>query len=145
MIHNVFVNVVSAIDSVSNPRALNAWIARITINTVRKELLSRKARRLLRLSTEPEDILILTEDQEKQLFIKRFYEVVSKLGPKDHIIFTLRFVEGMTIREVATLCNCSTATVKRRTVKARKRFMGLARNDSILSSIIEDLEYAKRV
>jgi RNA polymerase sigma-70 factor, ECF subfamily len=44
----------------------------------------------------------------------------------DRIAFALRFIEGMELTEVASLCGTSLATIKRRLASARKKFESMA-------------------
>ena len=73
--------------------------------------------------------------------VRSFYAIVRKMAESERIFFVLRFVEGFTIGEIASLCECSPTTAKRRSVRARKIFMREARKDSFLATVIEELDH----
>jgi RNA polymerase sigma-70 factor (ECF subfamily) len=54
------------------------------------------------------------------------------------IVFSLRFIEGMELKEMATACDVSLATVKRRLAAAEERFLDLARKEEALRPWIEE-------
>lgn len=138
VVHQAFANVISSIGTIANPDKLGVWIAQVTVNTVKKELQSRKIRSFFHLKPEMSDLPSDSFHQEKQLFVRRFYEVIDELGPRDRIMFLLRFVDGMKIREIAALCGCSVSTAKRRIAHAHKIFRRRAEKDSILASFLEE-------
>lgn len=141
LVNQVFLNVFASIGSVSNPMVLGSWIASVTVNTVRKEIRSRKYRRMLRLLPEhpeqPDERLA----PDRQLFIRRFYALVDRMKTNDRIMFILRFVEGRTVLEISALTGASPATVKRRIARARNYFMKRARTDPVLLARIEDIQH----
>ncbi len=141
MVNQVFLNVFASIGSVTNPMVLGSWIASVTVNTVRKEIRSRKYRRILRLLPEQPEQPDERLAPDRQLFIRRFYALVERMKTDDRIMFILRFVEGRTVLEIAALTGASPATVKRRIAKARSFFMKKARTDPVLLARIEDIEH----
>jgi RNA polymerase sigma-70 factor (ECF subfamily) len=141
MVNQVFLNVFASIGSVTNPMVLGSWIASVTVNTVRKEIRSRKYRRMLHLLAEQPEQPDESMAPDRQLFIRRFYALVARMKTDDRIMFILRFVEGRTVLEIAALTGASPATVKRRISRARKYFMKKARTDPVLLARIEDMEH----
>ena len=57
------------------------------------------------------------------------------MSDEDRILFVMRFVEGVNLREIARHTGRSLATVKRRIVKAREIFIKKARRDPDLVSL----------
>jgi len=141
MVNQVFLNVFASIGSITNPMALGSWIASVTVNTVRKEIRSRRYRRILHLQPEQPEQPDERLAPDRQLFIRRFYALVDRMKTDDRIMFILRFVEGRTVLEIAALTGISPATVKRRITRARKFFMKKARTDPVLLARIEDIEH----
>lgn len=144
IVHQVFVNVISSIDTLASPASMGAWIAGVTVNTVRKELRSRRVRRIVFLSPRVPERIDEGIDTERQLLVRRFYEVVDRMKAMERIVFILRFVEGQPVGQVASTCGCSIATAKRRIAGAKKAFMRKARRDSLLGAIIEDMSDERR-
>ena len=57
-------------------------------------------------------------------------------------MLTLRFMAGFGLEELAEVCGCSLATVKRRLLEARRQFETLARNDPVLIEWLEEVHDA---
>jgi len=141
VVQQVFLNIISSIDRLEDPLALTRWVVSVTVNTVRREIRSRKYRRILRLEPVAREIPSECLGPEKLAVVRSFYAIVRKLGEPERIFFVLKYVEGYTIGEIASLCRCPSTTVKRRIAKARKIFMREARKDSFLATVIEELDH----
>ncbi len=59
---------------------------------------------------------------EVRAAIRAFYQVLGQLEADERIAFTLRFVEGMDLADVAEACGVSIATIKRRIKSAEAEF-----------------------
>ncbi len=138
VVQQAFLNVIASIGRIENPQALSAWVIRITVNTVRKEIRSKKYRRILRLEPDLPDVPSSRLGPESQAVVRSFYSVVNRMGATERIHFVLRFVEGYTVREIASMLACSPTTVKRKVSRAREFFMKEARQDSFLASALEE-------
>ena len=91
----------------------------------------------------PEDLPEGTRDAEQdeaELSAQAVYELVARLPTEERIAFTLRFVEGMTNGEIATVMGCSGGTVKRRISRAKTRFFALAEKHPELASLCSERE-----
>lgn len=141
LVHQIFVNVMASIGRMQNPSSLSAWVVRIAINTVRKDLRSRKVRRILRLEPDAPEISSELFGPEKQLVARSFYTIVDRMSSKQRVFFILRFMEGYTIGEIAALSGCSARTVKRKIDHARKFFIAEAWKDRFLASVIEEFSH----
>ena len=139
LVHTVFVHVLSSIEKLRNPDALEDWITGITVNTVRREIRSRKYRKIFVFSGEYQDSRPSSCDSEKQLIVMRLFEVLNKMKTEDHIVFVLRFIERNTLGEVAVAGGYSLATAKRRVAHAKKEFVKRAKKDTVLSAVFRDM------
>ena len=139
VVQQVFVSALGSMGKLKDPQALGGWLVGIAINTVRREIRSRKARRIFRLVPGTSELPHETLDPDRQLLAPRFYAVVARMKSSDRIVFTLRFVEGYTLGECAAACRCSLATVKRKLTRARRVFFKYARMDPVLASWIEEV------
>lgn len=139
VVQQVFVSALTSMGKLKDPQALGGWLVGIAVNTVRRELRNRKARRIFRLVPGTSELPHETLDPDRQLLTPRFYTVVSRLRAADRIVFILRFLEGYTLGECAAACRCSLATVKRRLTRARRVFFKYARMDPVLASWIEEV------
>jgi RNA polymerase sigma-70 factor (ECF subfamily) len=58
--------------------------------------------------------------------------VLGRLPVDDRIAFSLRFIEGLELTEVARACGVSLNTIKRRLDRAERRFVALAAREPSL-------------
>jgi len=131
VLHDSFVGAFGAIHTLNDPKALKAWLSRVAVLTARKLLRSRSRRSWLRLFVDDAqeqryEPVVLAHSAEELQTVRATYEVLNSLPLEERIVFSLRYIEGMDLLEVASTCAVSLATVKRRIRKAEERFMRMA-------------------
>ena len=136
VVNQVFQNILSSIPQLKQPQALEAWIVRVAVNTVRNEIRRRKRRRLFLLLESVPESVDHREDPNSQLVVRSCYRILDSMNTMDRLVFILQIVEGYTVPEIADACGCSLATVKRRLARAKARFKKRARRDFILSDML---------
>jgi RNA polymerase sigma-70 factor, ECF subfamily len=126
---DVFMTAVDSIERLENPAALRAWLAGISVYVARGEIRRRiRSRRFPLFSTsELPPVEAPARQPEVDAALRATYRVLARLSPDERIVFALRFIEGMDLLEVAQACDVSLATAKRRLLRARKRFVSIAR------------------
>ncbi len=134
LLQDVFVSALESIDRLSDPAALRPWLARIAVFTARGRIRRRVRWRFIRSEpleelTEVEAHLASAEVTEA---LRATYRTLNQLPPDERIAFALRFIEGMELTEVAQASGVSLATIKRRLVKAQRRFLEAARREPSL-------------
>lgn len=142
LVQDVFVAAIDSIDRLTEPSALRAWLAGISVNCVRAELRRRTRSRSLfqRSAEEPPDAIAIVSTPELDEAVRATYRVLSRLSIDERIPFALRFIEGMELTEVARACDVSLATAKRRLTGARKKFVNVARAYPELSDWLRGAE-----
>lgn len=136
LLHEVFTQALKSIHSIKDPQLLKAWISRIAVFTARGCLRYRKRRRWLTfLAPEkiPDPPAPGVSDEAREA-VRSVYELLDQLGSDERLVFALRFINGMELKEVAEACGVSLATIKRRLSKAEARFCELARDRPELHS-----------
>jgi len=138
--HTAFVNALRSLQTVRDPGALKGWLTIIAVNTARTTLKRRQAKSWLRLMSwyEVPEVAAPALSEEAATAVRRVFEVLDKLPPCQRIAFSLRYIEGMTLPEVARCCSVSLATIKRHLAKAEKRFALLARRDPALAPWLKE-------
>lgn len=131
VLQDVFLNALSSIHTLKDPRALRPWLAQVATLTARKVLRSRSRRHWLRLFVDQDDEQraerpVAGADLGTLRALNAVYQVLEELPADEHIAFALRFIEGMELSEVAAATQVSLATVKRRLQRAEKRFVDKA-------------------
>ncbi|MFT3925562.1 MAG: sigma-70 family RNA polymerase sigma factor [Myxococcales bacterium] len=137
LLQEVFVQALARIHELERPDRLGAWLVGIAVFTARGQIRRRRRQRWLSFWS-PEVIAELpageaSDDEAKQL-LRATYRVLARLPEEERIVFALRFLEGMELREVAEASGLSLATVKRRLARAGTRFESLAQRDPELAS-----------
>jgi RNA polymerase sigma-70 factor, ECF subfamily len=135
IVHEVFIKLMAKAHTVNEPEALVGWVRKVTVNTVHSELRKRRVRRLFWAAEvergEPTWDGVGTAEGH-QVSVKT-YAILGRMAPDERIAFVLRYVEGLTVPEIAEQCECSVATVKRRIARAAEYLAPLRRNfDAVL-------------
>lgn len=111
----VFLRVFGRLPSLRDPSALRAFVLAVAMNVLKWELRRRWVGRRVRLSgtgTLP-DIESTSADAEARHALQRCYRIFDSLPTKERMAFVLRYMEGMTIDEVAAALEVSISTAKR--------------------------------
>lgn len=134
LLQDVFVSALESIDRLSDPSALRPWLSRIAVFTARSRIRRRVRWRFIR--SEPPEELAEVEahfaSAEVSEALKTTYAILNRLPSDERIAFALRFIDGMELTEVAAASGVSLATIKRRLVKAQRRFVEAARAEPSL-------------
>ncbi|MBI5491012.1 MAG: sigma-70 family RNA polymerase sigma factor [Deltaproteobacteria bacterium] len=140
LLHDTFVNALASIRSLRDDACLPAWLTRVAVFTARGCIRRRRRRRWLefRAPEAVEDPAVAGSEPEDVQALRRLYGVLGRLGADERIVFALRYLEQMTVAEAASACGISAATVKRRLARAEKQFCGLAREDPVLRTWVEE-------
>lgn len=128
LLHDVFVRVFESVDSLRDPSALRPWICGIALRRAQEHIREQKRRRTAQLDEHP----AWTGDPEVSLTMRRVYALLDRLDADDRAAFVLRRIEGMELSEVASVCDVSLATVKRRIARAEELFTEWASSDAVL-------------
>jgi RNA polymerase sigma-70 factor, ECF subfamily len=138
VLQDVFVGAFAAIHTLEDPSVLKAWLSRVAALTARKVLRTRSRRAWLRLFTNAAqerrwEPATPGPDSEARQALGETYALLDKLAVDERLAFTLRFVDGMDLVDVAAACQVSLATIKRRLRRAEERFFCLARQRPVLA------------
>jgi RNA polymerase sigma-70 factor (ECF subfamily) len=135
--HEVFIRILRGAGRLRDPTCLEAWAARITVNTVKNEFRKRSLRRFFSWDSFSEERQEgYHPDFEGRELVTRTQRILEQLPASERIPFTLQLLDGLGVDEIAELCGCSTRTVKRRLSAARERFERLASRDPLLKTRI---------
>jgi RNA polymerase sigma-70 factor (ECF subfamily) len=120
----VFVRAFERLEELRDPPALKRWLTAIAVFVAREAIRkSRRRRWLVFLPAEATpEVEVPEASVEARAALRTFYEVVATLDAEKRIAFTLRFVEGMELAEIAEVCDVSLATIKRRIKSAEVEF-----------------------
>lgn len=135
LVQETFIQAYQSVRAVRDPAALKAWLSKVAVFTARGRLRKRKVRSMVRF-WDPDDIpdtMAAVAGASTLDAMKRTYQLMDLLPTNERIAFSLRYLEGLPLEDVADLCQCSLATVKRRLASAEQKFAGAAREDAALA------------
>jgi RNA polymerase sigma-70 factor (ECF subfamily) len=91
------------------------------VRTARRQLRRRRLRQFVGLEQGPVTIEIVDTglSPEKRALLARVYEILDAMPVDQRLAWTLRYVEGEKLEQVAERCGCSLATAKRRIAAAQ--------------------------
>ncbi len=139
LVQDTFLTVFRDLGALRGASHLKAWITRIAVRRVLHAIRSRRRKWWLRL-VSPEDLPERTwtgPDAEHSQAVRATYEALDRLKEDERVAFTLRFMHGMSLDEVADALGVSLATAKRRLKSAEERFRCHAAHDARLASWVE--------
>jgi RNA polymerase sigma-70 factor, ECF subfamily len=134
LLHEVFARAFTQVDRLEDPAALKWWLTAIAVFTAREHIRRRQRSRWLRFFANEDlpDLPAVGANEEVREALRSTYAVLDRLGADDRIAFSLRYIEGLDLGEVAAACCVSLNTIKRRLARADKRFVALARREPAL-------------
>jgi RNA polymerase sigma-70 factor (ECF subfamily) len=133
----VVVRAWEGIGDLKEPAAFRAWLTQIAVFTARGVIRRRRRHRWLSFFEtvpEPEVSWAAPELREAADCVYRIFE---HMPVDERIPFALRMLEGMDLEATAAACQMSVATVRRRLVKAERRFFKMARQHEALLPWLE--------
>ena len=138
VLHEIFVRALEGIDSVEDPSRLKSWLTGITVYTAREWIRRRTRRRWLRFVEELPERPTPAASEEVNEATRCTYDVLAGMSSDDRVFFSLRFIEGMELSEVALACDVSVSTAKRRLKDAEKHFVARAKRHEALRPWLEE-------
>ena len=125
-VQEAFLVAFTRLPELREPAAFRGWLSRIAVNEVRGRLRKRRWLRFFAPSDGDDDASLeslASEDAspEVRAELARVDAVLRGLAPELRIAWTLRYVEGWELTEVASALDCSLATAKRRIASAKER------------------------
>jgi RNA polymerase sigma-70 factor, ECF subfamily len=125
LLHDVFIRALERIGELKNPHALKHWLTGITVFTTQEWIRRRRRVGPPREPAGADRYQAPATEPEAREAVRAFYDVMSRFDPDERAAFILRFVEGMTLGEVAEACEVSLSTARRRISRADDRFRAL--------------------
>ena len=120
-----FVEAFDGLDQLRDPSVFGAWLLRIAVRKVHRRFRRRKLRRVLGFTHEGDvpldSILSGGASPEEATELRLLQGAIERLSAAERTAWCLRHIEGYKLSEVASACECSLATVKRRIEAAQVR------------------------
>jgi RNA polymerase sigma-70 factor (ECF subfamily) len=136
LVQDVFVNVLASVRSLRDAGALRSWLFQVTVRTARKQLRGRSRKWWLKLWPEGDELdaqpAIMLEENASDA-VQATFRILKGMEAEDRLVFSLRYVSGLDLAEMADVCETSLSTLKRRLARAERRFHAEAQRDEALS------------
>jgi RNA polymerase sigma-70 factor (ECF subfamily) len=138
LVQDVFMQLFTKVHTLRDPKLLKAFTISITTLTLRRELRRRKLRSWLGLRPDPlaVDLRVVYPDPVGRAALERFYSVLDRLDARERTAFALRFIEGLTMNDVAAALGVSLATAKRSLAHAQRRVLLHVERDPLLADYL---------
>ena len=139
LLQEVFIRFFARVGTLRVPAAVGGFLTGITVHVVHGELVRRRRRSWLRLTTTgvTPDVASPPPCSEAREAVLRYYQKLDVLSPKDRSIFVARTIEGLTLAEVASVHGLSVSTAQRRLLRATKKVSLLVRRDPVLAGFAD--------
>jgi len=141
LVQEVFLRAMTGIERLDDPGMLRPWLTGIAVFTARECIRRRQRRRWLvflpQESLPEPDPGPCDADSDASEALAATYRILERMAVDERIAFTLRFIDGMDLAQVAEACDTSVSTIKRRLAAAEKRFLAHARNHPSLVEWIQ--------
>jgi RNA polymerase sigma-70 factor (ECF subfamily) len=142
LVQEVFIEAFKSVAAMKDGQALNAWLTTLSVFTARQCIRKRRRRRVYWVK-DPDNYMevpVNDADPSEIEALRLTYQALETMATDDRIVFSLRFIQGMNVAEVATTCRVSVSTAKRRLKRAETRFSVIARRFPALLECIEQGE-----
>jgi len=130
----IFLCLFEKVSTLRDPTVLRKFIVSITVITVRGERRRQRVHRRSRSEwkADARKRAAVHVDIESREALRRFYRVLDRLSPGDRTLFIWRFIEELSLLQVAEASGLSLATIKRQLTRIFSRFRLLAERDPVL-------------
>ena len=123
LVQDVFATAVRGLRRRRNHAEIKRWLATVTVRRSIRRLRLLALWSWIDLDEEPHWERIADPDvsPDERRLVAHVYRALERLSIRDRVAWVLRHVEGESLQQVADLCGCSLATVKRRIARAQTR------------------------
>jgi RNA polymerase sigma-70 factor, ECF subfamily len=138
LVQEAFLRLFRKLPSLRDPAALKSFVVAVTTRVLQTELRTRWLKRWLGLSDDglvPESA-VPGADLDAREALSRFYRLLDGLSAKQRAAFTLRYIEGLELTEVAAGVGVSLATIKRWLPRVSKKVYRQAERDPLLKAYL---------
>jgi RNA polymerase sigma-70 factor (ECF subfamily) len=121
LLQDVFLEVHRNLHTLKDRDALRPWLATVTVRVARRMLRVRQLSRIfLPMGSIPSfDPVDPNTSTDELLLHRRVYGALDRLPANQRIAWTLQVMQGESLHDIAAICGCSVAAVKRRIAKAQ--------------------------
>jgi RNA polymerase sigma-70 factor (ECF subfamily) len=129
--NETFYQALRSIHTLNDPGKLKAWLAQVAVFTARRCIRGRRRRSRFMFLPRQEMLEVRRDDVDEEAAetAAAVRAVLNRMPTEDRIVFSLKYLGGMDIAELAAACGYSERTAKRRLAGSESRFKALAASD----------------
>jgi RNA polymerase sigma factor (sigma-70 family) len=115
VVQEVFYRLLVKARTLRSPESLRSFVVSFAIRILKWELRRKRTRSWLSFDRPVMLVDVACEalDFESRDLVRRFYAFVSRQAPRERLVLSLRYLESMTVEEIAKAMEISESTVKR--------------------------------
>jgi RNA polymerase sigma-70 factor (ECF subfamily) len=143
MMQEVLTTIFSKIDTLRDPARFDAWVAQVTMNTMRQAVRQRSLRRRTLAVCEVSQRSTFETDVEARDVALRVFAVLERLSERERSLLAAYWFTSEDVESIAARSGCSACTLRRRLNRARGRFEKLAsREPGLATAFARNVEAA---
>ena len=137
-VHDLFAKIIRKPDAFDTKRSFKTWVYTIACNMCKNEYKKQEVRKNTSIGFDQhynisDEKTNLIKEIEFNQFGEAFSEKLNELDPKHKEVFSLRHVEGLSIKEIAEIVQINEGTVKSRIFYATKQLAKLLKEYKTLT------------
>jgi RNA polymerase sigma-70 factor (ECF subfamily) len=144
LLQEIFLEAFAGVERLESAGALKAWLARVAVCAARDHLRRKRRRSWLTLWADPPERAAPVAGDDVREAARCVYAILAQLPIDERIPLALQVFEGLELEELASACDMSYSTVRRRLERARRRFMKLATGYEALAAWMEPADTTRR-
>jgi len=117
MLHDLFLKIIEKPKSFDDTRTFSSWFYTLAGNMVRNEYRSIQIRNDYDQQNQNQPVEGVEhhlENMDRQIFDQKLQAELDRLNPDSKTMFNLRYVEEMSVKQIAEIMDCPEGTVKSR-------------------------------
>ena len=138
IVQEVFYRLFLRAKTLREPDSLRSFVVSFAIRILKWELRRKRTRSWLSFQ-EPQTFVDLVHeslDVESRDLLRMLYGFLNRLAPRDRLVVSLRYLESMTVEEIAQAMDLSPSTVKRSLEHATKKLSRWIGSDPDLAGLL---------
>ena len=137
-VHDLFAKIIRKPDAFDTKRSFKTWVYTIACNMCKNEYKKQEVRKNTSIGFDQhynisDEKTNLIKEIEFNQFGEAFSEKLNELDAKHKEVFTLRHIEGLSIKEIAQIVQINEGTVKSRIFYATKQLAKLLKEYKTLT------------
>lgn len=142
---DVFLRAFKNIGQLESPQLFRSWLYQIAINRVRDHHRRQRVKNLLGMVSmddeafqEPEEMAVAPQAPDglsRQDFWRRVHSMLERLSRMEREVFTLRFLDQLSIKEISTAMKKNESTVKTHLYRALAKVKTAAQAERLWEGI----------